>query len=745
MRNIIILVILFIALSEITAQDNIYKAEVTISKEYKTDKIDRKIHGGFFEFDEDFMIGKLSMSAEELINRGFDLEKYELGTTRYWNRYFTLGIPEEKIPQYMQDSVNKYNNNGKYAQVIINTFQDNLAGLSQESYISEAGSDFYIYLKSDTEQEVFLRLTDPDDDKIILFEESLGKADSDWLKHSIEIPKQEGIYTVKLIIYTKDQGSLYLDEASLLPKDHVNYFRKEYFDLYNLWKPGIIRYPGGSFADEWAARWEYGIGHRDLRNSPNLFDGRIQRLEIGTDEFIWFCDYIGAEAQLVANMKIGSASESAGWVEYCNGNEDTHYGSLRIENGHPVPYDVKYWEIGNEQWYDAKDMSDKFKAHAIEMLSVDDDLEFIMGGNLWGFYDFFETTMNIAGDYFQYYGWHYLHFVDERLFDDTTTYIAIQAGYQGNQRFYNYFRDWRNQYGNLSIKLAVTELWTAYEHLGWFYGDRLFSHENGLWNADQIMQSFENADILKIVNRTSNSGMFNRGFDSKGKRIITPSPSLYTSIMLSNHSGDYYHETSVISPTFSIEHDSLMWAEYDMPWLRAVTTSDEDSLYIAVINKHHSKDCEFTINFELNDNAEIKHYELFSENFLDFNTPDEPYKISPKTNDIVFNKSDNFFVKKHSFNIFSISKKYLTDSNYIEPDKNIKIYPNPTKRFVNLSNLPNENLEIRIVNSIGRTILTEKSNYQENLFLDLLGLDQGIYFIVINDDNFKNSPIILIK
>src|SRR5207247_7474793 len=40
------------------------------------------------------------------------------------------------------------------------------------------------------------------------------------------------------------------------------------------------------------------------------------------------------------------------WVEYCNGKADSRYGSMRVANGHPEPFEVKYWEIGNEIWGD---------------------------------------------------------------------------------------------------------------------------------------------------------------------------------------------------------------------------------------------------------------------------------------------------------------------------------------------------------------------------------------------------------
>jgi alpha-N-arabinofuranosidase len=39
------------------------------------------------------------------------------------------------------------------------------------------------------------------------------------------------------------------------------------------------------------------------------------------------------------------------WIEYVNGDVTTPYGALRAEHGHPEPYGVKLWCIGNENYY----------------------------------------------------------------------------------------------------------------------------------------------------------------------------------------------------------------------------------------------------------------------------------------------------------------------------------------------------------------------------------------------------------
>jgi alpha-L-arabinofuranosidase len=36
-------------------------------------------------------------------------------------------------------------------------------------------------------------------------------------------------------------------------------------------------------------------------------------------------------------------------IEYCNGPVESRYGAIRAAMGHPEPFNVRYWQIGNEQ------------------------------------------------------------------------------------------------------------------------------------------------------------------------------------------------------------------------------------------------------------------------------------------------------------------------------------------------------------------------------------------------------------
>ncbi|MBK9123520.1 MAG: hypothetical protein IPM16_10445 [Chloroflexi bacterium] len=182
---------------------------------------------------------------------------------------------------------------------------------------------------------------------------------------------------------TIETGSVWIGCASLTPADHIRGFRRDVIDAIKEWCPTFMRWPGGNFAS--AYHWQAGLGDRD-RRSP-YFDPAWNTWEphdVGTDEFIQLCRLIGTEPILTINMGDGTADEAAAWVEYCNGDATTRWGAVRAAHGHPEPYGVKTWFVGNEQfgnWQvghcDAETYALRFLEFAAAMRAVDPDLRLI--------------------------------------------------------------------------------------------------------------------------------------------------------------------------------------------------------------------------------------------------------------------------------------------------------------------------------------------------------------------------------
>jgi alpha-N-arabinofuranosidase len=137
--------------------------------------------------------------------------------------------------------------------------------------------------------------------------------------------------------------------VSLMPADNVEGFRSEIIAGLKQLRSGIWRFPGGNFVS--GHEWRDAIGDRDRR--PPRWDPawRVpQENDVGIDEFMTFCRLIGVEADYAVNSGFGDAWSAAQAVEYANGPVTTPMGRLRAANGHPAPYHIRWWSIGNEMW-----------------------------------------------------------------------------------------------------------------------------------------------------------------------------------------------------------------------------------------------------------------------------------------------------------------------------------------------------------------------------------------------------------
>jgi hypothetical protein len=82
----------------------------------------------------------------------------------------------------------------------------------------------------------------------------------------------------------------------------------------------------------------------------DFFGSGIQVLPApgSVDDLLQFCEAAGVEPILTVNHQINDPDKAARLVEYCNGGTGTPMGALRAQRGHPAPYDVTFWCIGNE-------------------------------------------------------------------------------------------------------------------------------------------------------------------------------------------------------------------------------------------------------------------------------------------------------------------------------------------------------------------------------------------------------------
>jgi alpha-N-arabinofuranosidase len=145
-------------------------------------------------------------------------------------------------------------------------------------------------------------------------------------------------------------GAFHVGAVSLMPADNVQGFHAGMIRLYKEAGFRMAKWPGGNFVS--AYDWYDGIGDRDKRppRPQPMWSDRIESNDVGLHEVIAFCRLLDAEPYLAINSGFGDARTAAEEVEYCNGSAETRLGRLRAENGHPEPFNIRLWCIGNEMY-----------------------------------------------------------------------------------------------------------------------------------------------------------------------------------------------------------------------------------------------------------------------------------------------------------------------------------------------------------------------------------------------------------
>lgn len=186
----------------------------------------------------------------------------------------------------------------------------------------------------------------------------------------IEVLPDEPIGTIAPEIYghfVENLGGVVYDgiwvgENSRIP--NTGGIRKALVDALAKIKPGVIRWPGGCFADQYD--WRDGTGKRDQRprrtnfwvdsaewprgarrDGPQVYDPNA----FGSTEFARFCRLAGAQPYFAANLRSLPAQNFWQWVEYCNSPAgSTTLAALRESDGERAPLNVRFWGVGNESW-----------------------------------------------------------------------------------------------------------------------------------------------------------------------------------------------------------------------------------------------------------------------------------------------------------------------------------------------------------------------------------------------------------
>ncbi|WP_263408320.1 alpha-L-arabinofuranosidase C-terminal domain-containing protein [Terriglobus tenax] len=210
-------------------------------------------------------------------------------------------------------------------------------------------------------------------------------------------------------------GSLLVDFVSMMRSDvrRDGMFRPDLFEALEGLRPTFIRWPGGSFASTY--RWKEGIGPYESRGyHPNTYwGGYSDYFGFGTDEFLNLCKKLNAEPliTLAAPDTSPEAIEYAlDWIRYVNDPPMTEWGQRRAANGHPEPYNVRYFQIDNEPMnngFTAQSYAEVVNAYGPRLRAASPGIKIVAcGQKRSNDMEWSQTVIDLAGANFDVLGCH---------------------------------------------------------------------------------------------------------------------------------------------------------------------------------------------------------------------------------------------------------------------------------------------------------------------------------------------------
>jgi alpha-N-arabinofuranosidase len=214
----------------------------------------------------------------------------------------------------------------------------------------------------------------------------ISKLAPSYVKSPLQFQAQADSDTARLEIAGTGTGDFHVGAVSLMPANNVQGFRAEVIAALKQLHSGVYRFPGGNFVS--AHEWRDAIGETDKR--PPIYDPvwhAVQPNDVGTDEFLTLCRLLDVDPYITVNAGFGDAWSAKELVEYTNGAVTTPMGKWRAANGHPQPYNVKLWGIGNEPWGDYQMGSMSIEQYELKhdmfakaMRKADPSIKLIAGG-----------------------------------------------------------------------------------------------------------------------------------------------------------------------------------------------------------------------------------------------------------------------------------------------------------------------------------------------------------------------------
>ena len=518
-----------------------------------------------------------------------------------------------------------------YRSLLLMALPNKQTGIRQKVYLPVYRVSHYIgsvYLKPVSGPgriDVSLRERNNPDHVFDRRELQIGAAGWQRYEFALDVPPRQlaALEPADFVIAASDETRVLIDQASLLPGDNIDGMDPEMIAMSRELKTPIVRF-GGNFTS--AYHWRDGVGPRDRRVSMlNTAWGIPEYNQFGTDEFLRFCQLIGAEPQIALNLGTGTPQEAAEWVEYVNGHWADHAGGL-------------LWELGNELWGDFQigyptlpRVAERTKSFSDAVRKVDPKARLIAtGGDPDVFQDWNAAQLTNPPDTFNYLSTHFVVTTNSVQSPHPTPDFIAKAAFALPVELERRLRSMHQQFENAgkhNVNTAFTEwlFWSSEDQ----FSPRYDNMGGAIGTGGFLNMLLRNSDIVPISDMT---GIIEFGGIWKKRGRVFAVPAYWVFRMYSNADVAKLVESQSDGPTYDVDQGSTRLPKIaGVPYLDVVAAvnGSGNKLTLFCVNRHLTRDLETKINLAgfLPTNGTAR--SIFADSIYEKNDETEPEHIHP--------------------------------------------------------------------------------------------------------------------
>lgn len=408
--------------------------------------------------------------------------------------------------------------------------------------------------------------------------------------------------------------------------------------------PPVVRWPGGCTGTSYD--WKDGIGPQNERERTiDVHFGYDVSNGFGTAEFVDFCRRIGAEPHFNLNTGLDTLKDAVEWLEYTNFSTPSKWANLRRKHGYEEPFDVRYWQIGNENYgpweighQSPEDYGKMAREWAKTFKKMDPDLKMLAVGGSDHNHDWDPVVLDAAFQHIDYITAHRYWNFDGSKPDDQygmiagVGYIEEQLTQTLVQQIEHIAREKKSQH---RPKIAFTE---------WNVRNLQQREMTKAWKPDttqyRLTDALAVAGFLNMMQRQAQAvtlGSFAQSINVVGMLMVSDDDvvkeTVYWPLVMQRHlSGnrtvDAWADCDGYAATFKGREIP------GIPYLDVSSTISRDNrtLFISVVNRH--RDEAMTTGIRLRDtqpSGNITVHQLSHDDPNTRNTPERPDAVSPST------------------------------------------------------------------------------------------------------------------